>query len=204
MGNLRIVEVRYIGRCKERDNGSTSAFGWSGGEWRVILLEDVLRDWFEAPAPTGPKINTSTLYSVLGAKQGDNFEALKAAYRRMALQWHPDRCREPGAHEMFLKIQDAYNVLSNPTQKLRYDAGLTMAASVKKQETVNFKKITAQDSYGYRSPLKSGLILGEVKASGRWSVIEKILEWQDVINPQGQVLIASWPMGSKAPVEIWN
>jgi hypothetical protein len=203
MADMRIIEVRYIGRCKQRDNGDSTAFGWSGGQWSVIFPEQTLRDWFESPAPDAPKINTTTLYSVLGAKPGDSFEALKTAYRRMAMQWHPDRCKEPGAHDMFLKVQDAYNVLSNPTQKLRYDAGLAMAASVKKQEQFNVNKVAAPDPYGYRAPLKSGWILTELTRSGRYLVVSKILEWQDVLDSQGRVLVSSWIMGDKQPTENW-
>jgi DnaJ-class molecular chaperone len=47
----------------------------------------------------------------------------------MAMQWHPDRCREPDARRQFDAIKHAYDVLS--TKRAKYDAGLALQASLK-------------------------------------------------------------------------
>ncbi len=61
-------------------------------------------------------------YEVLGVDKNTTPEELKKAYRKLALQYHPDR--NPGdkeAEEKFKEAAEAYDVLSNPEKKARYD-----------------------------------------------------------------------------------
>jgi curved DNA-binding protein CbpA len=60
-------------------------------------------------------------YSLLGLTNNATHEEIKAAYKKLALIWHPDRNKEPGAEEIFKMIAEAYEVLSNPEKKLNYD-----------------------------------------------------------------------------------
>src|SRR6202012_5940575 len=61
-------------------------------------------------------------YEVLGVDRGAGEQELKSAYRKLALQFHPDR--NPGDHtaeEKFKEASEAYEVLSNPEKRARYD-----------------------------------------------------------------------------------
>lgn len=61
-------------------------------------------------------------YEVLGVSKNATADELKKAYRKLALQYHPDR--NPGdkeAEEKFKEAAEAYDVLSNPDKKARYD-----------------------------------------------------------------------------------
>ncbi len=61
-------------------------------------------------------------YEVLGVSKNATPDELKKAYRKLALQYHPDR--NPGdkeAEEKFKEAAEAYDVLSNPDKKARYD-----------------------------------------------------------------------------------
>lgn len=61
-------------------------------------------------------------YEVLGVSKNATPDELKKAYRKLALQYHPDR--NPGdkaAEEKFKEAAEAYDVLSNPEKKARYD-----------------------------------------------------------------------------------
>lgn len=49
-------------------------------------------------------------------------KAIKDAFRKLALQYHPDRNKEPGAEERFKEIAEAYAVLSDPKKRAEYDA----------------------------------------------------------------------------------
>jgi hypothetical protein len=56
---------------------------------------------------------------------------------------------------------------------------------------------------GYRSPLRCGWIMVKgIPVLGRFEV-QEIMDWQDIVNHQGQVLVTSWAMGDKAPTEKW-
>lgn len=60
-------------------------------------------------------------YAVLGVSRNATEHELKAAYRKLALQWHPDRNKSPEAAEKFKTINQAYEVLSDPKKKQMYD-----------------------------------------------------------------------------------
>ena len=60
-------------------------------------------------------------YDLLGVGREADADTLKRAYRRLARQYHPDINREPGAEEKFKEIGRAYEVLSDPQTRSRYD-----------------------------------------------------------------------------------
>jgi molecular chaperone DnaJ len=61
-------------------------------------------------------------YEVLGVQRNATEQELKSAYRKLALQYHPDRNPgDNGSEEKFKEINEAYAVLSNPDNRARYD-----------------------------------------------------------------------------------
>jgi molecular chaperone DnaJ len=60
-------------------------------------------------------------YEILGVARDANKEDIKRAYRRLARKYHPDVNKEPGAEEHFKEINRAYEVLSEPEIRERYD-----------------------------------------------------------------------------------
>jgi hypothetical protein len=196
---VKLLTVHYIGQCKERAAGDVSAMALlETGVWGAVFSESVLRAWFDdntsANTPTG-----ATLYAVLGAHQTDDLNAVKSAYRRMARQWHPDVCRESNANEMFLRIREAYDILSNSRGRSRYDAGLILAASVDDNRSGR-----VETSGMYRSPLRCGYILCEgVDNLGRMNV-SNIIAWDDITRADGRAMVASWAPGGKSPIIAWS
>jgi curved DNA-binding protein len=61
-------------------------------------------------------------YSILGVARTATAEEIQRAYRKLARRWHPDVNRAPDASERFKQIAEAYQVLSDPEQRRRYDA----------------------------------------------------------------------------------
>jgi len=61
-------------------------------------------------------------YAILGVSRAATEDEIRRAYRRQALQWHPDRRPgDPRAAERFREISEAYAVLVNPTRRREYD-----------------------------------------------------------------------------------
>jgi molecular chaperone DnaJ len=60
-------------------------------------------------------------YELLGVSRDADKEEIKRAYRRLARKYHPDVNKEPGAEEQFKEINRAYEVLSEPETRARYD-----------------------------------------------------------------------------------
>ncbi len=60
-------------------------------------------------------------YNILGVSRDANKEDIKQAYRRLARKYHPDVNKEAGAEERFKEINRAYEVLSEPETRTRYD-----------------------------------------------------------------------------------
>ena len=60
-------------------------------------------------------------YDLLGVSRDVDGEALKRAYRRLARQYHPDINKDPGAEDRFKEIGRAYEILSDPQMRARYD-----------------------------------------------------------------------------------
>ncbi len=60
-------------------------------------------------------------YEVLGVQKGSSKDQIKDSYRKLALQYHPDRNKDPGAEEKFKEISEAYAVLSDDQKRAQYD-----------------------------------------------------------------------------------
>ena len=71
-------------------------------------------------------------YDILGVSKGATDEQLKSAFRKKALEYHPDRNKSKDAEEKFKEINEAYQILSDSDKRAKYDqfghAGVTGAS----------------------------------------------------------------------------
>src|SRR3954467_7738346 len=61
-------------------------------------------------------------YAALGVPRDADQDEIQRAYRRLARTYHPDVNKDPGAEDRFKEVSEAYDVLSDPEQRRRYDA----------------------------------------------------------------------------------
>lgn len=75
------------------------------------------------------RLHEKTHYDVLGVPHDAGVDAIKAAYDKLSLQFHPDRLRglndelRQKAMELYFRIGEAYRVLRSPNARMRYDHG---------------------------------------------------------------------------------
>ena len=82
------------------------------------------------PGPTGRDAHTpldeigmpqTDYYEVLGVSRRDSEEEIRKAFRRKAMEFHPDRNKDPGAEEKFKEVNEAYQVLTDAKKRAQYD-----------------------------------------------------------------------------------
>ncbi len=60
-------------------------------------------------------------YNILGVSRSASESEIKKAYKKLALKFHPDKNKSPGAEDKFKQVAEAYDVLSDPEKKSTYD-----------------------------------------------------------------------------------
>ncbi|PAA46050.1 hypothetical protein BOX15_Mlig009820g1 [Macrostomum lignano] len=88
------------------------------------------------PPNSERKFSTSgdSLYQILGLEKGASPEQVKKAYRKLALQYHPDKNPDPSAADKIKELNRANHVLSDEKRKAIYDkygsVGLQIASQI--------------------------------------------------------------------------
>uniref|UniRef100_A0A8C9X533 DnaJ heat shock protein family (Hsp40) member C16 n=1 Tax=Sander lucioperca TaxID=283035 RepID=A0A8C9X533_SANLU len=66
----------------------------------------------------GPEMDP---YKILGVTRSASQAEIKKVYKRLAKEWHPDKNKNPGAEDMFIKITKSYEILSSEDKRANYD-----------------------------------------------------------------------------------
>jgi molecular chaperone DnaJ len=92
-------------------------------------------------------------YEVLGVPRDAGAKAIKEAFRKLALQYHPDRNKSPDAEERFKEIAAAYAILSDPKKRADYDArGFSGVAGFTPEDLfggIDFEEIFGDLGFGF-------------------------------------------------------
>ncbi|CAN0066193.1 unnamed protein product [Ectocarpus fasciculatus] len=68
-----------------------------------------------------PKIDSESYYRRLGLPSNASEDAIKKAFRKLALKYHPDKNKSDGAAHSFRLVSEAYRILTSPDSKQQYD-----------------------------------------------------------------------------------
>jgi len=73
---------------------------------------------------------TKTYYEILGINNTAGVDDIKKAYKKLALEWHPDKNKSPDALNMFKEISNAYQILSDVGKRQEYDNSLVRGTKI--------------------------------------------------------------------------
>ncbi|ABN68227.2 predicted protein [Scheffersomyces stipitis CBS 6054] len=68
-------------------------------------------------------------YGLLGLPQVATIEEIKKAYKKLSLKYHPDKTPNKEHHELFIKLNEAYDTLKDPETKQKYDQKIGLSSS---------------------------------------------------------------------------
>lgn len=148
-------------------------------------------------------------YYLLGVDVDATFEDIKKAYRKSALEWHPDKNRHrlEESTERFKRINEAFDTLFDPEKRANYDAGKTATqGKVKKLQGHGWAQLADEDDavltvYGWK--LKRSSWRGYVFNYGRIDddPSQLIQDDTDPRAPQEKIKVFWRSMGEFAYIE---
>ncbi|XP_019053148.1 PREDICTED: chaperone protein dnaJ 6-like isoform X1 [Nelumbo nucifera] len=175
--------------------------------------------------------SSPSYYTILGVDQNSSASEIRNAYRKLAMQWHPDKwTKTPSllekAKSKFQQIQEAYSVLSDQGKRTLYDVGLydpddetndegfadfmqemiSLMNDVKKQE----KKYSLEELQEMLVEMSQGLELKMESAGGVWLLdgaaasrrSSKRARWESSASPT--TLDTTHLLSPTCTVQSWN
>ncbi|KAK6164759.1 hypothetical protein DH2020_001623 [Rehmannia glutinosa] len=117
--------------------------GWIGGNSSGSTREQVKEENELLGEKFSDLLNSSSdsYYQFLGVPANADLEEVKAAYRRLSKEYHPDTTTLPlrAASEKFMKLREIYDVLSNDEKRRFYDWTLAQEAASREAEKMKMK-----------------------------------------------------------------
>tara|TARA_B100000700_G_C14615619_1_gene655719 strand:- start:75 stop:617 length:543 start_codon:yes stop_codon:yes gene_type:complete len=135
----------------------------------------------------------SNLYDLLGIKRNANLNTIKKAFKRKALNFHPDRNKSPDATEKFREIVNAYEVLSDPQQRSEYDKTLFVRTTPKTQEPKKEK----EKQQPKRDPKKQKTYSNYSTSTNNYRSQKTEVEWTREMLEQLDLSNRQWKMASR-------
>lgn len=191
------AQLMYIGAPKMAGGIEYCSGKGINDQWyRYAFIDNSMREWFE-PGKTIEPDAEQTWYEILGILKSATPEEVKKGFRMASMTWHPDRNKDPAAHDMFIAIKAAYDGLSEPATRAKYDAFLTLQASIPKKRDGNpYKK-------EWRPPVRCGELTISGNMAGQAYLVNKIEAWQPIVNAAGMTMVSQWDKALNEAVVTW-
>jgi len=90
-------------------------------------------------------MNKPNYYEILDISTDATKEEIKKAYRKLALQYHPDKNKSPDAHERFIEINEAYLLLYDDDARAKYDKEFQTHSQKKKPNQTEYQEEIFED-----------------------------------------------------------
>lgn len=116
---------------------------------RAVELDDSSREFQEAVQRAEAALQQSknkNYYKILGVARDASAKEIKKAYRKQALEWHPDKHADKAeaereeVHRKFHDIAEAYEILSDDDVRARYDRGEDVTGNAQSQQQNPFQR----------------------------------------------------------------
>jgi DnaJ-class molecular chaperone len=106
-------------------------------------------------------------YRALELDKNASMDEIRKSFRTLALKYHPDKNKDEGSKEKFMKIVEAYEVLSDVSGKKNYDESITIKKNKPKYDFTWTPSADFEKVYSY-SRIKNTYVEG-----GIWDIGEK-------------------------------
>jgi DnaJ-class molecular chaperone len=106
-------------------------------------------------------------YSALGLNKNASIDEIRKSFRTLALKYHPDKNKDEGSKDKFMRIVEAYEVLSDASGKKNYDDSITIKKNKPKYDFTWTPSADFEKVYSY-SRIKNTYVGG-----GMWDIGEK-------------------------------
>lgn len=214
---VRLVRVLYIGSAKWRADNSYTATGYvederGQGRWGLVFPVGVLRSYFEGGlADLFADLAVDDEWALIGLDRDKaatySDRDIKVAGTKAMAMAHPDRHGgTKDAHNYFIKVQEARDVLLDPFAR---HISITGAAEAEKDRQAKLRDYAqaGRISYTYQPPAtgRTGwfLIEGAPLLGDRQFLVSKIVRAEEIMDDLGRVLTARIPKGERTPIPHW-
>ena len=113
-------------------------------------------------------------YEALGITRDADIDQIKKAHRKLVLKYHPDRVKDPALiqenREKFLLVQQAYELLADPTRRQRYDDQVKLAQARKERmaEGKQTEDTKPSNHEAYSTPVRTSYAYSEEQPRPRF------------------------------------